>query len=271
MLHDERIGMMKIALLQSSLVWGQVEENLKNFDRKLSSCLDCDLILLPEMFTSGCMMVKKSPEQAMAEKIAVASYYEETRQRMSEWAARQDAVVAGSVVCQEGERYYNRLVVAFPDGRELFYDKRHCFRMGGENEHYSAGKNRLVFEFRGGKIAAFICYDLRFPVWCRNVDDYDLAVFVANWPDSRRDVWNTLLKARAIENQCYVAAVNCAGEDGCGLRYAGDSGIWDARGRQQCVATEYGDEILIGECDLQRLHDFRRKFAVLEDRDFFEL
>ena len=257
MLHDERIGMMKIALLQSSLAWGQVEENLKNFDRKLSSCLDCDLILLPEMFTSGCMMVKKSAEQAMAEKIAVASYYEETRQRMSEWAARQDAVVAGSVVCQEGERYYNRLVVAFPDGRELFYDKRHCFRMGGENEHYSAGKNRLVFEFRGVKIAAFICYDL--------------AVFVANWPDSRRDVWNTLLKARAIENQCYVVAVNCAGEDGCGLRYAGDSGIWDARGRQQCVATEYGDEILIGECDLQRLHDFRRKFAVLEDRDFFEL
>lgn len=262
---------MKIALLQSSLAWGQVKENLKSFDRKLSASLGCDLILLPEMFTSGCMMVKKSPEEALAEKTGFASYYEETQQRMLEWAERQDAVVAGSVVCQEGGRYYNRMVVAFPDGRALYYDKRHCFRMGGENEHYAAGTNRLVFEFRGVKIAAFICYDLRFPVWCRNVDDYDLAVFIANWPDSRRDVWNTLLKARAIENQCYVAAVNCAGEDGCGLHYAGDSVIWDARGRQLCVATEYSDEILIGECDLQSLRNFRSKFAVLKDRDSFVL
>ncbi len=269
MLHDETIGIMKIALLQSFIVWGQVEQNLRCFDRKLSASLGCDLILLPEMFTSGCMMVKKSPEQAMAEKNEMASYYEETQQRMMKWAEKQNAVVAGSVVCRKEDRYYNRMVVAFPDGRLLHYDKRHCFRMGGENEHYASGSNRLVFEFRGVKIAVFICYDLRFPVWCRNTDDYDLAVFVANWPDSRRDVWNALLKARAIENQCYVAAVNCAGEDGCGLHYAGDSAIWDARGKQLCVAAEYSDEILIGECDLQNLHDFRRKFAVLEDRDFF--
>lgn len=262
---------MKIALLQSSLVWGQVEENLRCFDRKLSGPLGCDLILLPEMFTSGCMMVKKTPEEVVAEKMEFASYYEETRSRMMMWAQKQNAVVAGSVVCREEEKYYNRMVVAFPDGRTFYYDKRHCFRMGGENEHYTAGDKRLVFEFRGVKIAVFICYDLRFPVWCRNVDDYDLAVFVANWPDSRRDVWNTLLKARAIENQCYVAAVNCVGEDGYGLRYAGDSAIWDARGRQLCVAAEYRDDILIGECDLQSLYDFRRKFAVLEDRDAFDL
>lgn len=269
MLHNESIVIMKIALVQSSLAWGRVEENLKNFDRKLSDCLGCELIILPEMFTSGCMMVKKLPEQAMAEKVEVASYYEDTKRLMLEWAERQNAAVAGSVVCQEEGHYYNRLVVAFPDGHTQYYDKRHCFRMGGENEHYTAGNRRLVFEFRGVKIAAFICYDLRFPVWCRNVEDYDLAVFVANWPDSRREVWNALLKARAIENQCYVAAVNCIGEDEGGLHYAGDSALWDARGKRVCAAAEYCEEILVAECDFSSLYDFRRKFAVLEDRDTF--
>lgn len=262
---------MKIALVQSSIAWGRVEENLERFDCKLSEGLGCDLVLLPEMFTSGCMMVKKAWEVAAAEKAAVAARYEKTRGRMLEWAARQDAVVMGSTVCREGEAYYNRMVVAFPDGHCLYYDKRHCFRMGGEQEHYRAGGERMVFDFRGVKIAAFICYDLRFPVWCRNAEGYDLAVFVANWPETRREVWNTLLKARAIENQAYVAAVNCVGEDANGLRYAGDSSLWDARGVPVCRAGKYAEEIAVAECDLQALYAFRRKFAVLEDRDAFEL
>lgn len=261
---------MKIALVQSELVWGNVSENLLRFERKVSACRGYDMILLPEMFTSGCMMVKKSPEVAMAEKMAVASRFVEIREKMSAWAFESDALVAGSTVYEEEGRYYNRLIVALPDGQCLYYDKRHCFRMGGENEHFSAGDEQLVFDFRGVRIAAFICYDLRFPVWCRNTRQYDLALFVANWPASRREVWNTLLKARAIENQAYVAAVNCVGTDTNGLRYAGDSVVLDARGNTVAAAKEFVEEIVVGECDLRTLHDFRSKFAVLEDRDDFQ-
>lgn len=262
---------MKIAIIQYGLAWGDVDANLARVERLTEECGACDLILLPEMFASGCMMAKKAPEKALAEKVAVAGRFEEVRARMLAWARAQDAAVVGSTACEEGGKYYNRLVVALPDGVCLYYDKRHCFRMGGENEHYAPGRERLVFDFRGARIAAFVCYDLRFPVWCRNVEDYDLALFVANWPDSRREVWNTLLKARAIENQAYVAAANCVGEDASGLRYAGDSALWDARGRQVCAAAEYNEEILVADCDLQSLREFRRKFAVLADRDGFDI
>lgn len=262
---------MNIVLIQSSLVWGNVEENLKAFDTKLAKCKKCDLILLPEMFTSGCMMVKKSPEVAIAEKVNVAARYEEVRQMMLKWAAQADAVVAGSTVYEEGGRYYNRLIAAFPDGHCDYYDKRHCFRMGGEQEHFAAGSQQLVFDFRGARVAAFICYDLRFPVWCRNTQQYDIALFVANWPESRREVWKTLLKARAIENQSFVAAVNCVGTDANGLRYAGDSMLLDARGNILAAAKEYKEELVTADCNIADLHTFRQKFAVLDDRDLFSL
>lgn len=260
---------MKIALVQSSLAWGKVDENLSRFDQKLMDINGCDLIVLPEMFTSGCMMVKKSHEVAMAEKVSVAAHFEEIRRMMLGWARRQDALIMGSTVYEEQGKYYNRMIVAFPEGKCLYYDKRHCFRMGGENEHFSAGDHQLVFDFRGVRIAAFICYDLRFPVWSRNTESYDLAVYVANWPESRRDVWNTLLKARSIENQAFVAGVNCVGTDANGLVYAGDSVVLDARGKILNAAREFSEEIIIADCDMQALADFRRKFPVLEDRDNF--
>lgn len=262
---------MKITLIQSSLAWGKVDENLENFDRKVSACGGGDLILLPEMFASGCMMVKKSKEIAMAEKVAVAARYHDIRQMMLRWAASTTALVTGSTVYEENGHYYNRLIVAFPDGHCEYYDKRHCFRMGGENEHFTPGKRQLSVEFRGTKIAFFICYDLRFPVWCRNIEHYDVAVFVANWPASRREVWKTLLKARAIENQSFVAAVNCVGTDKNGLIYAGDSVILDARGELLASATEYGEESVTGVCEVADLHAFRKKFAVLEDKDEFNI
>lgn len=261
---------MRLALIQSSLVWGNVEENLKNFDEKLAKCSGYDVILLPEMFTSGCMMVKKSYKVAVAEKITVAEHYPVVMECMLKWALQQNALVIGSTVYREGDRYYNRMIVAFPDGSCRFYDKRHCFRMGGENEHFSGGESQLVFDFRGVKMAAFICYDLRFPVWSRNTCDYDLAIYIANWPESRREVWNTLLKARAIENQAYVAAVNCVGTDANGLRYVGDSVVLDARGGVIAAAKEFSNEIIEAVIDTQALHDFRRKFSVLEDRDQFQ-
>ena len=262
---------MNIALIQSSLVWGHVEENLAAFDVRVAACHGADLILLPEMFTSGCMMVKKAPEVAVAEKMQVAARYEDIWQMMLTWAARTDALVAGSTVYEENGRYYNRLIAAFPDGHCAYYDKRHCFRMGGENEHFSAGRQQLVFDFRGARIAAFVCYDLRFPVWCRNTQDYDIALFVANWPESRREVWKTLLKARAIENQAFVAAVNCVGTDANAIRYAGDSMLLDARGNVLAGAREYTEETVIADCKLEELHAFRRKFAVLDDREEFEI
>ena len=219
---------MKIALVQSPLVWGKLQENLQNFDKKMAKSEDCDVILLPEMFTSGCMMIKKSAEVAFAAKESVANAYPVVEEKMLAWAKRQHALVMGSTVYRENGKYYNRLIAAFPEGNCRYYDKRHCFRMGGENEHFTPGDRQLTFEFRGVKIAAFICYDLRFPVWCRNTQNYDLAVFVANWPESRREVWKTLLKARAIENQAFVAGVNCVGEDDNGLTYSGDSMVADA-------------------------------------------
>lgn len=262
---------MKIALVQSALAWGNVEENLRNFDCKTAECTGCDLIILPEMFTTGCMMVKKEREVVEAEKVRTASYYGKVRMEMLRWAVRQNALVMGSTVYQEAGHFYNRLLAALPDGNCLYYDKRHCFRMGGENEHFTPGENRLVFEFRGMKIATFICYDLRFPVWSRNVEGYDLAVYVANWPESRRGVWKTLLKARAIENQCYVAGVNCVGTDNNGLVYAGDSALIDARGDILQAAGEGREEIVQAEPDKEDLQRFRKKFAVLDDRDEFEL
>lgn len=262
---------MKIALVQTSLIWGNVEENLHVFDQKLTKCCGCDVIVLPEMFTSGCMMVKKSREIAMAEKMRVAARYRDVRKKMLEWSAQCDALVIGSTVYEEGEHYYNRLIAAFPNGECRYYDKRHCFRMGGENEHFAAGKEHLVFEFRGVKIATFICYDLRFPVWCRNTRNYDLAVFVANWPESRREVWKLLLKARAVENQSYIVGVNCVGTDKNGLHYAGDSMVLDARGEMIAMAGECREEIVVADCDMEKLHDFRRKFPVLEDGDEFNV
>ncbi len=262
---------LKIALIQSSLVWGDVSRNLSDIDRKLREAGEWDIVLLPEMFPAGAMMVKREAEEMIVERERIAGCYEEVKRKMQEWACRSGALVMGSTVCREGERYYNRLIAAFPDGETKYYDKRHCFRMGGENEYFTPGQERLVFEYKGVTIAAFICYDLRFPVWSRNVEKYDLAVYIANWPASRRNVWQTLLRARAIENQCYVAGVNCVGTDNSGLVYSGDSALIDAKGEIVRAAYEGKEEIVVAGLDLEALAMFRKKFAVLDDRDSFEL
>lgn len=262
---------MKLALIQSELVWGDVRENLRRFGNKVMACQGADLILLPEMFTFGSMMVKRPEAEVVAEKIEVASRFEEVLKTMLGWAASCRAVVLGSTVCEVSNNYYNRMIIAFPDGSSRFYDKRHCFRMGGENEHFASGDQRLIFEYQGVKIAPFICYDLRFPVWSRNVEEYDLALYIANWPAARRKVWQTLLKARAIENQAFVVGVNCVGTDLNGITYAGDTMAVDARGELMECAEEFQETTLWVECDFSVLQEFRRKFAVLEDRDSFAL
>lgn len=251
---------MKIVLIQADLVWEDVSENLRQFGERVFTCPVCDLILLPEMFTSGFTMAGKG---------LVALRYDDVRVTMQEWAERKSAVVMGSTVYGEGGMYYNRMLVVFPDGRCRSYDKRHCFTPGGESGHFTAGNRRLVFEFKGIKVAVFICYDLRFPVWSRNVDGYDLAVYVANWPESRRSVWKTLLCARAIENQSFVAGVNRVGTDGNGLCYAGDSMLVDAKGDVVGECVSYKEDIKCVEIYPEELYELRQKFPVLEDRDEF--
>lgn len=262
---------MKLALIQSELLWGDVTGNLHQFGQKIAACREADLILLPEMFTFGSMMVKRSEEVVLAEKQEVASRYGEIEQTLLDWSKSCQAVVVGSTVYETEGSYYNRMIVAFPDGSSRYYDKRHCFRMGGENEHFASGNQRLVFEYQGVRIAAFICYDLRFPVWCRNTEEYDLALYIANWPAARRKVWQTLLKARAIENQAYVVGVNCVGTDLNGIVYAGDSMAVDARGEVLGILPEFQEGVLWVDCDCTLLQEFRQKFAVLEDRDAFVL
>ena len=209
---------LTVTLVQSELVWEDSAANLAALGGQLSSgAMDTDLIVLPEMFASGFSM-NPAPIAQRMDGPAVAW--------MSAVAAEQNAAVAGSLIIAEGGKYYNRLIWAAPDGGLATYDKRHRFRMAGEHDVYAAGDRLLTVNWRGWRIRPFICYDLRFPLWTRNLGNaYDVALFVANWPERRAPHWRQLLVARAIENQCYVVGVNRVGTDGNGVFYSGDSAV----------------------------------------------
>jgi omega-amidase len=216
---------MRISIIQSYLVW---EDKLLNFHNlgNLISPLNgkTDVVILSEMFNTGFSMnpipLSESPDQ-------------ETFAWMKNIAAKGDFGLCGTYIVREKENYFNRFVFVTPEGISFYYDKRHLFSMSGEDKLFTAGNRRVVFNFRGVRISPYICYDLRFPVWSRNRNDYDLMIFSANWPESRQAVWNTLLKARAIENQCYVAGANIIGIDGQGIKYCGESAIIDPYGRHR--------------------------------------
>ena len=253
---------MKVALVQAQLLWVDVPGNLFAFNQRLEQVSGVDMIVLPEMFSSGFSMEGK-------EKIAL--HYEEVREQMAAWARQKDALVVGSTIYEEEQRYFNRLIAAFPGGGVSTYDKRHCFSMGGEDKHFTPGKERVIVAYKGIKIAPFICYDLRFPVWSRNDTGYDVALYVANWPEARREAWKRLLQARAIENQAYVVGVNRVGKDGNGLNYAGDSMALSPKGDVMVSCEPHGDMIVQVELDFTALQDFRTRFPVLEDRDDFSV
>lgn len=179
--------------------------------------------------------------------------------------------ICGSYIIQENDRFYNKWIFVSPDKQSWSYDKRHLFTMGNEGTFFSPGNKRLIFAFRGVRISAVICYDLRFPVWCRNRDEYDLLINSANWPEARRDVWITLLKARAIENQCYVAGSNRTGVDNNGIIYCGDSMIVDSRGTIIASAGQNKESAVTTEISMTDLSEFRKKFPVLHDADNFTL
>lgn len=254
---------MVITIIQSALYWQNPEANRAMFEEKIWQIdQSTDLIVLPEMFTTGFSM----NAQALAEPMKFA-----THKWMQQMAAQTRAVITGSFICVENGQYFNRLLWMQPDGNYDYYDKRHLFRMAKEHHSYTAGECMLVKEWKGWKIAPFICYDLRFPVWSRNVNQaYDLALYVANWPAVRSAPWSTLLKARAIENLSYVVGVNRVGTDDSGIEYSGDSAIIDFKGEVLFEKTQE-EALYTTALDKDALVRFREKFPAHLDADEFSI
>lgn len=252
---------LKIAAFQFNLVWENVAANLENIDRLLAAMPpDIDIVFLPEMFSTGFTM--------NADKVA-EPMDGETMNWLKSRASNYNAAICGSLVIHEDLKFFNRLVFVEPSGKVSYYDKRHLFTMGGEEKPYTRGERRLVLDYLGWRICLLICYDLRFPVWARNLKDYDLLVYSANWPEQRSLVWNTLLKARAIENQSYVVGVNRVGADGNKISYSGQTQVIDAKGQVIALAEDYSEEIVCAELSYSKLNQFRKKFPVLDDADFY--
>ncbi len=254
---------LKVALVQTDLYWENTTANLASLEEKIATITELvDIIVLPELFSTGFTMNPAS----VAEPMNLT-----TTKWMQQVAAQTGAVVMGSFVAKEGTNYFNRLLWVEPDGTYDFYDKRHLFRMAREQESYTGGTKRIIKEWKGWKICPLICYDLRFPVWSRNVAlDYDLLVYVANWPAIRSHVWNTLLQARAIENLSYVVGVNRVGNDGNGIPHTGDSAVIDFKG-EVLERKSIEEGILIHTLQREALTTFRDKFPAFLDADEFLL
>jgi len=253
---------LNIALVQTTLVWHDCKANHAHFEDLLDQAQGADLVILPEMFTTGFSMDSETlaePEHGVTAKWLINQ------------AKRINAVVTGSVIIRTNDgSHRNRLLWARPDGELLHYDKRHLFRMAGEHEHYSPGDRQVQFELKGWRIRPLICYDLRFPVWSRGSQDTDLLLYTANWPGARRQHWNRLLPARAIENLCYVAAVNRIGTDGKGFAYTGDSQVLDFQGESLLNIGE-ADGVFHVSLSAESLAAYRQRFPAYLDADTFEI
>ncbi|WP_337879972.1 amidohydrolase [Rheinheimera sp.] len=253
---------IKLAIVQSPLVWQQPEANCQQLAEHMDSAAGADLYVLPEMFTTGFSM--------NAEQIAEPMHGPTTRWLLQQSALR-NAAVCGSVAIRAAGGVVNRLLFATPDGQLQYYDKRHLFRMGNEHQHYQAGTQRVVVEYLGWRFCLQVCYDLRFPVFARNRQDYDALIYVANWPASRRQVWRTLLQARALENQVAVIGCNRIGSDDNGLEYSGDSLVVDHLGVLLADGADGRDAVLQAELDLSIQQQFQQKFPAYLDADAFSL
>ncbi|MCR9287672.1 MAG: amidohydrolase [Bacteroidetes bacterium] len=253
---------LTITTIQSSLYWEDIDANLNMFTEKLSHFSgETDLIILPEMFTTGFSMDTENVSETMEGKSV---------NWMRSQAKDHNAALMGSLIIKDNGKCYNRLVCMYPSGEYVTYDKRHLFTLAKEHEYFQAGKEKLVFEYKGWKICPLICYDLRFPVWSRNTEDYDLLVYMANWPATRNHHWKTLLMARAIENQSYCVGVNRVGKDKMDLYYSGDTTVIDFTGNliYQVANTE---DIFTTTLSKEKMDAFRSKLNFLPDRDTFEI
>jgi predicted amidohydrolase len=257
---------LRVSLVQAKLAWHDAEANRQAFERLLEPLAGVtDLVVLPEMFTTGFTM-KPGAAAEPADGPTV--------EWLAAMASKVKATITGSVATVDGGEFFNRLIWMRPDGTHVSYDKRHLFRMAREHEHYAAGRRKSIVEIGSWRILPLICYDLRFPVWSRNriggEGEYDLLVYVANWPARRRYAWQTLLKARAIENLSYCVGVNRVGQDGAGIEYSGDSMALDYLG--QPMIEDSSDELVrTVTLDRAALEEFRKKFPAHLDADRFQL
>jgi predicted amidohydrolase len=252
--------MINVTLIQSDIIWEDRISNLKKYQEKINQIESTDLIILPEMFTTGFSMSPKSISENMNG---------ETIQWMKQNAHKMNSAICGSIIIEEDSKYFNRFIWVNPDGSIHHYDKRHLFSFAGENENYTPGNEKIIIEYKGWKICPLICYDLRFPVWSRNSEDYDLLIYVANWPDKRKSAWKSLLTARAIENQCYVIGVNRVGEDSKNY-YSGDSSLINALG-ETLYTNSHIEEIYSNTISKYDLNKIRTQLPFLNDKDNYKI
>ena len=248
---------MKVTILQRNIEWANPVLNVQRAEEAINRNAGADLYVLPEMFSTGFC----TQPEGIAE-----SCDSDTLKWMKRKAAEIDAAIAGSIAVEQEGKYYNRFYFVKPDGSVTYYDKKHLFTYGGEHLRFTAGDERVVVEWRGVRILLEVCYDLRFPIWARNRGDYDMILYVASWPTPRGAAWSSLLVARAIENQCYVAGVNRVGTDPA-CEYCGGSVIIDPYGRTIATCADNTECEATAEVDMVALEAFREKFPVLKDAD----
>lgn len=256
---------LRITFIQVSLRWEDREANLERLAGKIKSVAgETDLILLPEMFSTGFSMNASSLAEDMSGP---------TVAWMKQMAAEKNCTLCGSVIIRDNGNYYNRLIWMHADGTFLAYDKRHLFRLAEEQKTYSPGTEKIIPVVKGWRILPLICYDLRFPVWSRRTqnEDYDLLVYVANWPDRRIKAWNTLLPARAVENQCFVAGLNRVGDDGNGIPHSGYSAAYDCSGATLWMSDGGTESIQTVTLSAEALYKYRRTFPFDRDADEFAI
>jgi predicted amidohydrolase len=249
---------LKITIIQPDIVWENPQANLDKYSEMISGVESTDVIILPEMFTTGFSMSSEKLKEKM-DGISV--------QWMKKIASKKNASIVGSLIVEAQDKIYNRAIWVFPDGNIEWYDKRHLFTMGNEHSFYTPGTKKLIVEYKGWRFCPLICYDLRFPVWSRNVENYDVLIYLTNWPAQRHLVWKNLITARAIENQSYCVGVNRTGTDGAGLNYSGDSGLVSPKGFPEFIGEK--EQIQTFEISWSDLHQFRKNFPLLPDRDNF--
>lgn len=259
---------LKICVVPFEIAWGKKEKNIERFKEIIKKVHpETDLLVLPETFSTGFPSDKDKQEfSTLAEPVTG-----ETVQLLKQLSSKYNFAIAGSFLAKDGDTLYNRGFFIEPAGDEYFADKKHLFSLGGEDQVLNTGNKRLSVRYRGWNISMIICYDLRFPVWCRNKNlEYDLLLAVANWPEKRIDAWNTLLKARAMENQAYVCGVNCKGIDNKESVYDGSSSLYNYRGKDLFVKAN-DDDFLYASLSLKKLNEFRERFTFWKDADKFYL
>lgn len=252
---------LKVAIIQSDLIWEFPEKNRVNFSEKIKQLPEnIDLVVLPEMFTTGFTMNATKVAETMEGN---------TVKWMQKTAQKYNTAIVGSIVIFEAGKYFNRLLFVEPSNKISVYNKKHAFTLVGEENTYTAGTQKVIVNYKGWKICPLICYDLRFPVWARNVEGYDVLLYVANWPKPRISAWNTLLKARAIENMSYCVGVNRIGVDGVNCEYSGNSAVYDVLGNKITSIKANTEQFEVVTLEKSHIKGYRGKFKFLNDKDSF--